>query len=210
MRAIVTWMPSEMKFLRTLKNPVLIQKFLDSIEYSSESRYRCPRSVIHDKKAHCFDGAVFAAAMLKRVGYPPLIVDMQAVRDDDHVIAVYKKNGFWGAVAKSNFVGLRYREPIYRNIRELVMSYFDPFYNMNYEHSLRQFAGPLDLSKYPGFEYDEELLEAIGLKLSYIPVTKILTPAQIRGLAKVDERTYRAGMMGAVRKGIYFPGKKKT
>lgn len=199
------WTVAELKILRTLTSPIKIQRFLDSIEYSAESRYRCPRSVLRDKKAHCFDGAVFAAAMLKRIGYPPKIVDMQAVRDDDHVIAIFKKDGFFGAVAKSNFVGLRYREPIHRTIRELVVSYFESFYNMNYEKSMRQFAGPLNLSRYSNFEFDEEKMEAIGMKLSYIPVTKLMTPQQIRGLATVDKRTYRAGMIGAVRKGIYKP-----
>ncbi len=201
------WKRSELQFLRTLSSPLKIQQYLDSIEYSAESRYRCPQTVLKDRKAHCFDGAVFAAAMLKRLGYPPLIVDMQAVRDDDHVIAVFQKKGCWGGVAKSNFAGLRFREPIYRDVRELVMSYFEAFYNLNYEKSLRQFAGPLKLNFYKNFEFDEEKMEEIGLKLSYIPVTKLMTPAQIRGLSKVDERTYRSGMIGAIRKGIYVPKK---
>ncbi|MFA6456621.1 MAG: transglutaminase-like domain-containing protein [Bacteroidota bacterium] len=200
-----SWTAGELKTLRTLTTPFKIQQLLDKMEYSAESRYRCPRSVLKDKKAHCFDGAVFAAAMLHRLGYKPLIVDMQAVRDDDHVIAIFKKDGMFGAVAKSNFTGLRFREPLYRDVRELVMSYFESFYNLNKEKSLRQFSVPLDLSSYKNFEFDEEVMEVIGLKLSYIPVTKLMTPAQIRSLQKVDPRTYKAGMLGSIRKGIYKP-----
>lgn len=199
------WTKNENKIIKTFTSPFKIQHYLDSIEYSAESRYRSPRSVLRDRKAHCFDGAVFAAAMLKRLGYPPMIVDMQAVRDDDHVVAIFKKNGKVGAVAKSNFVGLRYREPIYRDVRELVMSYFPSFYNMNREYSLRQFTDPLHLGKYRDFEFDDEVMEEIGLKLSYIPVTKLMTPSEIRSLQKVDQRTFKAGMIGAVKKGIYIP-----
>ena len=191
-----SWGAKEITTIRTFTSPVKIQQYLDTIEYSAESRYRSPRSVLRDRKAHCFDGAVFAAAMLRRLGYPPLIVDMQAVRDDDHVIAIFKRNGKIGAVAKSNFVGLRFREPIYRDIRELVMSYFPAFYNMEREYSLRQFTVPLHLGKYKNFEFDDEVMEVIGLKLSYIPVTKLMTPSEIRSLQKVDLRTFKAGMIG--------------
>ncbi|MDD8018189.1 MAG: hypothetical protein PHP42_07435 [Bacteroidota bacterium] len=205
------WSNAELKILRTLTSPIKIQQFLDGIQYSTESRYRCPRSVLRDRKAHCFDGAVFAAAMLRRLGFPPLIVDMQAVRDDDHVIAVFRKNGCFGSVAKSNFAGLRYREPIYRTLRELVISYFEPFYNLHRERTLRQFTVPLRLSRYDKqqWEFFDEPMEEIGLKLSYIPVTKLMTPVQIRALTKVDDRTYTAGMVGADRKGIYDPSKEK-
>jgi hypothetical protein len=200
-----SWTSQEISILRTLSSPAKIQQFLDSVTYSSESRYRSPRDVVRDRKAHCFDGAVFAAAMLKRIGFTPLIVDMQAVRDDDHVIAIFKKDGMFGAIAKSNFVGLRYREPVYRDVRELVMSYFESFYNVNKEKTLRQFSVPLDLTPYQGFEFSEERMEEIGLKLSYIPVTKLMTTKQIRQLQKVDDRTYKAGLLGSVKKGLYKP-----
>lgn len=201
------WTPKELSVLKRLTSPYRIQQFLDGVGYSAESRYRCPRAVLQDRKAHCFDGAVFAAAALRRLGYTPLIVDMQAVRDDDHVIAVFQKNGRFGAIAKSNFVGLRFREPLYRDIRELVMSYFESFYNVDREKTLRQFSVPLDLSAYPGFEFSEERMEEIGIKLSYIPVERLMTPAQVRALQKVDQRTYTAGLQGSVKAGLYKPSK---
>lgn len=199
------WTTQERKTIRTLTTPYKIQLFLDRTRYSSESHYRSPRSVLRDKKAHCFDGAVFAAAMLRHIGFKPLIVDMQAVRDDDHVIAIFKKNGCFGAIAKSNFAGLRFREPIYRTVRELVLSYFELFYNVDKEKTLRQFSVPLNLSPYKNFEFDDETMEAIGLKLSYLPVTKLMTAVQIRSLQRVDERSYKSGLMGANVKGLYKP-----
>lgn len=202
-----SWTKKEAAVIRSFTSPAAIQEFLDGLAYSADKIYRGPRSVFRDRKAHCFDGAVFAAAMLRRLGHKPLIVDMQAVRDDDHVIALFKRNGKVGSIAKSNFVGLRYREPIYRDIRELVMSYFPSFYNMNKEYSLRQYSIPLDLSRYDklGWEFSDGPMEEIGLKLSDIPVTKLMTPAEIRSLKKVDARTFKAGMLGAIKKGIYFP-----
>src|SRR5512136_1031915 len=100
---------SEHRFISTLTAPAKIQAFLDEIPYSTEHIYRCPLKVLRERMAHCFDGALFAAATLRRLGYPPLIMDMLPNdRDDDHMLAVYKRCGHWGAVAKSNFVGLRF------------------------------------------------------------------------------------------------------
>ncbi len=111
-----------------LDSPAAIQAFLDGLPYSADPFYRCPASVLRDGKAHCFDGALFAAAALRRLGFPPAIVDMLPERDDDHILAIYKVDGHWGAIAKSNFVGLRFREAVYASLRELVMSYFEVFW----------------------------------------------------------------------------------
>src|SRR5262245_29325511 len=114
-----------------LASPAAVQEFLDGTAYSSEPVYRCPASVLRDGTAHCFDGAVFAAAALRRLGERPRIFELLTVpgRDDTHVVALYRRGGAWGAVAKSNFVGLRFREAVYRNLRELALSYFEVFYN---------------------------------------------------------------------------------
>src|SRR5439155_793750 len=90
-----------------------------------------------ERVAHCYDGALFAAAALRRLGHPPLLVNMYAERDDEHLLAVFKQAGHWGAVAKSNFVGLRYRDPIYRTLRELVMSSFQDYFNVQGDKTLR-------------------------------------------------------------------------
>jgi hypothetical protein len=121
---------SERQTVERLTTPTKIQNFLDEIDYSIEETNRSPLYVLRERVAHCFDGAVFAASLLSRLGFPPLILDMLPNgQDDDHVLALYKRDGHWGAVAKSNFAGLRFREPIYRTVRELVMSYFEQYYN---------------------------------------------------------------------------------
>ena len=203
----VDWTKSEMRVLSSLTSPVNIQRFLDTLEYSAESRYRSPRTVLRDRTAHCYDGAVFAAMALRRLGYPPLIVDIDAVRDDDHVIALFKRHGRFGAIAKSNFVGLRYREPVYASLRELVMSYFESFYNVDYEKTLRQYTRPLNLSAYDKLAWttSDSALDVIGDALSNIRVYKIIDAAMARSLSPVDKRTYDAGMLGVNKAGLYKP-----
>jgi hypothetical protein len=158
--------------------------------------------------AHCFDGALFAATVLRSLGHPPLVLNMfPNDRDDDHMLALYKRNGHWGAVAKSNFVGLRYREPIYRTLRELVMSYFEQFYNVEYEKTLRSYSVPLDLKVFDKLDWmtNDEPLERIGQQLDKIRKVHILTRRMITGLSRIDERSYQAGLLDANQKGLYKP-----
>ncbi len=206
-RRAADWTKPEMRILSSLTSPVKIQEFLDSLEYSAESRYRSPRSVLRDSMAHCYDGAIFAAMALRRIGFPPLIVDIDAVRDDDHVIALFKRHGRFGAIAKSNFVGLRFREPVYASLRELVMSYFESFYNVDYEKTLRQYTRPLNLAAYDKLEWttSDAALDVIGDALSNIRIYKIIDAAMARSLSPVDKRTYDAGMLGVNKAGLYKP-----
>ena len=114
--------PSELRTLRALKTPVGIQKFLDDLPYNLSYTARSPKKVLHDRVASCLEGGIFAAAALRVLGFPPLIFDLEAEQDTDHVVAIFKVRGHWGAVAKSNFTSCRYREPVYRTLRELAMS----------------------------------------------------------------------------------------
>ena len=112
----------ERKLLEGLSRPNKIQEFLDQLAYSTDDIYRCPLRVLRERTAQCFDGALFGAAALRHIGHRPLILDMiPNKRDDDHILALYKVDGRWGATAKSNFAGLRFREPMYRTLRELIM-----------------------------------------------------------------------------------------
>src|ERR1039458_4854231 len=121
--------PAELRKLRGLKTPHGIQRLLDDMPYHLEDSAWSPRLVLRENTSHCYEGALFAAAALRVIGYPPLILDLEAEHDTDHVLAVYRnpKDGHWGAVAKSNYTGCRYREPVYRSLRELVLSYFDTY-----------------------------------------------------------------------------------
>ena len=116
------WTPAEQRVLDTLSTPAAVQVFLDQTPYSTQPIYRCPRRVLADRKAHCFDGATLAVAALKAAGWKAALLDLRAVRDDDHVLAVYQQDKRWGCVAKSNFVGLRSRQPVHKTLRELVMT----------------------------------------------------------------------------------------
>jgi len=201
------WTTEELAVLSRLNDVTEVQAFLDSLPYSADDFSRSPRGVLRDGRANCFDGALLAAAALRRLGFPPLLVDLRAVRDDDHVIAVFRRNGHLGAVAKSNFVGLRYREPIYRSLRELVISYFEQYYNLDGEKTLRSYSPPLDLRKYDHLRwmFQDERAELIAARLNALRHYPLLTEEMIASLSKVDERSYRAGMLGVNEAGLYKP-----
>jgi hypothetical protein len=193
-----------------LDSPAAVQEFLDGIAYSAEEIYRCPRTVLRDGKGHCYDGAILAAAALRRIGFPPLIVEMLpwVGHDDDHILAVFKLDGRWGAVAKSNFVGLRYRDPVYVSLRELVMSYFDVFFNLNREKTLRGYTLPLNLARFDRLQWTtrDETMEDIATGLENSRKVTLLTPAMIERLTLLDQRSFEAGLMGSDPEGLRKAG----
>ncbi|MBW6472775.1 MAG: hypothetical protein K0B14_06595 [Anaerolineaceae bacterium] len=195
------------KIIESFKTPIQIQAFLDSIPYSPEDANRCPRRVLEDRQAHCLDGGLFAAAALRRLGFPPVIIDMLPTpgRDDDHVLAIFQQNKRWGAIAKSNYVGLRFREAVYRSKRELVMSYFEAFFNNLWEKTLRGFTVPFDLSKldHMNWETDDNAADVIEERLKHLRFTALLTPEMEKGLSKVDKRFYDGNTLGIDPKGVY-------
>ena len=209
MTAGETFTRAEQRLFARLDSPAKIQAFLDGIPYSDEDTYRCPRRVMRDRKAHCFDGALFAAAALRRLGYPPLVIDMLADNDDDHLLALYKVDGHWGAVAKSNFAGLRFREPVFRSVRELVMSYFEQFYNVRREKTLRSYTVPLNLSAFDRLQWmtRDEPLDAIADCLERRRQVLVVTPAMVDRLEPVDRRSFEAGLQGANPNGLYRPAR---
>jgi hypothetical protein len=189
-----------------LASPAGIQAFLDSIPYSTDEFYRCPVRVLRERTAHCFDGAMFAAAALRRIGHPPLILDLLSNgRDDEHLLALFKDHGYWGAVAKSNFVGLRFREPVYRTIRELVMSYFEQYYNLEREKTLRGYTGPLNLKRFDRLNWmmADETMELIAQRTEAIRRVMLIDAEMEKRLSLVDERSYQAGLTGSDPNGIY-------
>ena len=190
-----------------MSDPDKIQDFLDTIDYNPNPECRSPRWVIRKRSAHCFEGALFSAACLEYLGYKPLLVDLKAWNDDDHVIAVFRKNGHWGAVAKSNFTTLRYREPVYRSIRELVMSYFDFYFNTNGEKSLRSYSPPLNLAIYNARKWatTDEDLEFIGDKLEKMRHYPVVNNKMIKNLKKASNTMLKAGMLGSNEAGLFVP-----
>ena len=196
----------ERAIVNGLTRPSGIQAFLDSIPYSTDEFYRCPLRVLRDRTAHCFDGAVFAAAALRRIGHPPLILDLLSNgRDDEHLLALFKDHGCWGAVAKSNFVGLRFREPVYRTLRELVMSYFEQYYNLEREKTLRGYTGPLNLKRFDRLNWmtADETMELIAQRTEEIRRVMLIGGEMEKRLSLVDERSYQAGLTGSDPNGLY-------
>jgi hypothetical protein len=203
----MNWTSEESDFLKTLNDPDKIQGFLDSVEYNPSYECRSPRHVIRKRSAHCFEGALFAAAALEFNGFKPLIVDMKAYNDDDHVIAVFSVDDHWGSVAKSNFTTLRYREPVYRSLRELIMSYFDFYFNTDGDKSLRSFSLPLDLTVYNKkfWKTTDDDLEYIGDKLDLMRHYPVVNEKMIRNLRKASSTMLSAGMLGSNAEGLFKP-----
>jgi hypothetical protein len=130
-----------------------------------------------------------AAAALQLRDYPPLIMDLEAVRDDDHVLALYRVSGHWGALAKSNHSGLRYRDPVYRSLRELVMSYFDQYLNDKGEKTLRRYSRPVNLLRFDALDWisSADDLRPIADYLVTSPHVSLLKPELEPYLARVNK-----------------------
>src|SRR5579862_9765507 len=196
--ALNSFAPAELRKLRSLKDPSGIQRFLDELPYHLADTAWSPRRVLRENTAHCFEGAIFAAAALRVNGFPPLILDFEAKRDTDHVLAVFQVDGFWGAIAKSNFTGLRYREPVYRTLRELAISYFDDYYNLLGERTLRKYSAQVNLKRFDQLNWmtTEKPIWFIAEYLTKIRHYPLVSDAQIARLHRVDENLLRAGLVG--------------
>jgi hypothetical protein len=190
----------EARRLRALGSPVGVQRALDAMPYHLAKTAWSPRFVLRERTAHCLEGAIFAAAALRVLGFPSLLLDLEAVQDTDHVIALYRLNGHWGSIAKSNFSGLRFRAPVYRTLRELVMSYFEDYINLRGDPTLRAYSRPVNLSRFdrthPGWMTSEDDLWFIPEHLVTLPHRHLLTSAMERSLSRVDRRALDAGLVG--------------
>lgn len=192
--------PRELRAFRAFGSPWGIQRALDAMPYHVAGTAWSPRTVLREGTAHCLEGAIFAAAALRVLGHPPLLLDLEAVQDTDHVITVFRLRGRWGAIAKSNFSGLRYREPVYRSLRELVMSYFEGYINLRGDRTLRAFSRPVNLARFdrshPGWMVTDGELWWVAEHLVDVPHSRLLTPAIVRSLSRVDRRSLAAALAG--------------
>jgi hypothetical protein len=189
---------SELRTLRALKTPAGIQRFLDAMPYHLAGTAWSPQKVLQEKTAHCLEGAILAAAALRVLGFPPLLLDLEADQDTDHVLAVYKMRGHWGAIAKSNFSGCRGREPVYRTLRELALSYFHTYFNLRGERTLRRYSQPVNLTRFDrrGWVTAEKGVWFIAEYLVDIPHRPLLRPGLEINLSRVDPRTWESEMVG--------------
>lgn len=195
--------PAELRKLRGMKNPHGIQTFLDDCPYHLADTAWSPRKVLAEKTAHCLEGSIFAAAALRANGYPPLLLDFESVNDTDHVIAVFRERGCWGAIAKSNYAGCRWREPVHRTLRELALTYFNGYCNLRRERTLRRYSLPVNLKRFDDQDWmtTDTPVWFIVYHLFDIKHYPLLTPAQEKNLHRVDERTFQAECLGKAYKG---------
>jgi hypothetical protein len=192
--------PRELRSLRALGTPAGVARAVEAMPYHLASTAWSPRRVLREGTAHCLEGAIFAAAALRVLGFPPLLLDLEAVQDTDHVLAVYRLRGHWGSIAKSNFSGLRARAPVYRTLRELVMSYFEGYVNLRGDRTLRAYSQPVNLARFdrarPGWMTTDDDVWWIPEHLVGIPHTPILSPPVLRTLRRVDGRSMQAALVG--------------
>lgn len=196
--------PAELRKLRSFKTPYGVQRFLDDTPYHLADTAWSPRLVLREQTSHCLEGAIFAAAALRVLGFPPLLIDFEAEQDTDHVLALYRLNEHWGAVAKSNYTGCRYREPVYRTLRELAMSYFHIYFNMRRQRTLRTYSRPVNLSRFDHLHWmtTEKPVWFIPYHLVDIPHIKLLRPGMARHLNRADDRLFHAETLGKALKAI--------
>ncbi|MGZ6346742.1 MAG: hypothetical protein ACXWNC_04115 [Anaerolineales bacterium] len=191
---------------RKLNSPAAIQAYLDSVPYIAEELDRSPLQLMTDKQGHCLDGAIFAALALVRLGHRPLIMDLvpDPGMDDDHVLALFQHNHKWGCIAKSNYAFLRFREPVYRSLRELAMSYFEPYTNNEKRKTLRSYTRPLDLSIFnPDWTWSGDRISEISGRLYQGKPIPLISQEDAKTLSVSDDRFYQANTLGTNFRWIY-------
>jgi len=201
--------PKECSILSKLDTPKKIQDYVDALEYNLEEKgetYNSPRVVMRLREADCFEAAVFAAAALRFHGRQPLLIDLISSKDDnDHVLAVFKQNGRWGSIGKSKYTFLTFREPIYKSVRELAMSFFEPYFNYWGKKTMRGFSKqPLNLAMFDKKQWmtTEKRISYIATHLDKIPHEKILKRGMAIWLRKVTPLDKDAGELWINRKGL--------
>ena len=190
----------ERKILEKLNTPAKIQDFLNGLSFNFEKKgetLKSPARVLREKDAHCLEGAILGAYILSLHGFPPLILHLESTREDyDHVIAPFKMDGRWGAISKTNHAVLRYRESVYKNIRELVMSYFHEYFLDNGKKTLRRYSRPLNLNTFgKNWVFEMKDLWKIDKKLDKIKHYEVLPPNFEKKLRRADMVERKAGKM---------------
>ncbi|MCX6714022.1 MAG: hypothetical protein NTV48_02870 [Candidatus Vogelbacteria bacterium] len=190
----------ELAILRKLSTPIKIQDFLDSFPMNWEKdkeTYMSPRRTLREKKMHCLEGALVAGVALWLKGEEPLLLDLKAEGDDDHVVTLYKKNGHWGAISKTNHSVLRFRDPVYKNVRELVMSYFHEYFvNETGKKTLRWHSRPFNLKRL-GADWitSEEDLDYIAQMIDEIKHFPCFPKNNLKSIRRADEMEKKAGQI---------------
>lgn len=196
---------AEFAVLRRLSTPEKIQKYLLEMQQNFElegDSCATVRMVLRDKRAHCIEGALVAAAALWVHGEPPLLLDLRAKDDSDHVVALFRRKGHWGCISKTNGPDLRWRDPIYRTLRELALSYVHEYSNRRDHKSLREYSVPYDLRRAKLEDWVTGLEGAwnIAEKLDEIRHYPLVTRTQVKMLVRRDPFEREVAMLTQYRK----------
>ena len=195
----IAWTKAEIAVFRRLSTPEKIQNFLDTLKYNVGDITRSPRFVLKTRQAHCFDGAMFAAAALEFNGEPPTVIDLRANdQDDDHILAIFRKNGLYGSIGQSNYTSCRYRDPVYKTIRELVLSYFYHYFNLAGKKTLREYSVLFDLRKIKDIEWETtgEDLSYLGERIDNARHFSLFPAKTEKILSDADDRLFQAETLG--------------
>lgn len=191
----------ELGILKPLKTPEHIQDFLDTIPTNFEENgdtCMSPRRVLQEKVAHCMEGAMLAALALRLIGQKPLVMDLKVEgEDDDHIVTLFRHGKHWGAISKTNHGTVRYRDPIYRTLRELALSYFHEYTNEKGHKVLRLYSKPIDLSQFDtlGWMTDEQNVFYIPAAIDDAHHYDLITASQTKVLRPADAMERKLGEM---------------
>lgn len=192
----------ELAIFKKLNSPRKIQDFLEKIpiNFERDGKDSCvsPRCMLRKNKAHCIEGALFAAAALWLNGERPLLLDLQSADHDlDHVVTLFRRRGLWGAISKTNHAVLRYREPIFRTVRELALSYFHEYFTDKGEKTMRSYSRPFNLLRFakPGWAISEKNLWYIADALDASPHYPVLSKTMLANLRPADPIEIKAGKL---------------
>ena len=188
----------EKDLIKKLNTPAKVQDFLNTLSFNFEENgetLKSPILTLRARRAHCMEGALLGAYILSCHGYKPLILNLETSSGDfDHVIALFKEDGRWGALSKTNHAVLRYREPVYKNVRELVLSYFHEYFLDSGVKTLRRYSRPLDLNVFEkNWEAMEGNLWGIDQELDKIKHYDVASKKTLKKLRKVDKIEIEAG-----------------
>lgn len=192
------------KKLKTLNHPHKIQDWISAFPYNSGDETRSALYAWKAKKAHCFEGALLACLALEYNGHQPLVMDLRGHGDDDHVVAMFKLKGKWGAISKTNTTVLDFRPAYFKTPRELAMSYWAMYFNWKGKYAMKDFAGPINLKKYKqtDWRYGEEDMGEFGMCFNKLKHTPLASVRDLKLLPKVPERLRLAGFLGSDMQGV--------
>lgn len=199
------WTPSERRLFRALNNPDRIQDYVNGLVYNPTDHASSPRWVMITGEGHCFEGGLFAAAALEMLGHKPLMVDLIAEDDDHHVLTVYRASTGWGSISKSNTTLLAGRRPFYQSVHELVMSYFDFYFNTKGKLSLYAYSNPINLNRFNRWQWrttDEDLME-MGMSFNDLKHFELVDQKTLKQLKPVPAKLVDACFLGADPNGLY-------